>query len=73
MAGNSQGRQNCFTETWSNNLGVLDPATGQVTKWAGTGGNKDLLPMGSCGEPAMVVICVSLIPRSRRSPSRKSL
>ena len=35
-----------FTETWSNNLGVLDPDTGKVTKWTGTGNNKGLAPDG---------------------------
>src|SRR6266568_6398747 len=34
---------------------------------------RDLLRTGSCGELAMVVIYASLIPRSRPSPSRKSL
>src|SRR2546421_11008107 len=29
--------------------------------------------MDSCGEPAMVITCASLIPRFRVSPSRKSL
>src|SRR3989441_10898634 len=35
-----------FSTTTSNKLRVLDPATGQVTKWAGTGGNKGLAPDG---------------------------
>lgn len=43
-----------FTETWSNNLGILDPRTGEVQKMPGIGGNKSLDPdgyvWGTCGQ-----------------------
>jgi streptogramin lyase len=42
-----------FTETWSSNLAILDPKTGEVQKMPGMGGNKSLSPdgfvWGTCG------------------------
>jgi len=42
-----------FTETWSSNLAILDPKTGEVQKMPGIGGNKSLDPegfvWGTCG------------------------
>jgi streptogramin lyase len=42
-----------MTETWSNNLVLFDPKTGEFTKHAGMGGNKGLAPdgfiWGTCG------------------------